>query len=348
MTPPHPAHLSESQVRTASSVIMAAVAIAFALLWLKAVMVPFVIALFLGLIGGGVIDFMVLRLRIPHTIAVIVTVVTGFLIFASVGGVVSVSVAQFANNAEKYQSHVQDLLDKVMAYEMWQATDATRGKHFDIASLIPENLVANLVDNLASTIAGLVSSGILVTLFVFFILLKRPVRRETIGGVAGQIERGVKRYLATKFFVSATTGVLVYAILEILNVRFAITFGAFAFLLNFIPNLGSILATFLPVPEILFSDTLTPIGMVLAFALPGMVQFTIGNLIEPKLMGDTLDMHPVVVLFSLIFWGVLWGVAGMFLAVPLTACIKIVLQRIEFTRPVADLLAGRFDALSED
>jgi len=345
---PHPAHLNESQVRTASSIIVAAVAIAFALMWLKAAMVPFLIAFFLGLIGGGIIDFMVLRLRIPQTIAVIITVVVGFTIFASVGGVVSVSVAQFANNAQRYQGHVQTLLDNFMQYDLWKGQGEEISKNFDIGSLIPADLVSNLVDNLAGTIASLVSSGILVSLFVFFILLKRPVRRTPIGGVAMQIERGVKRYLAVKFLVSAVTGIVVYTILEILGIRFAVTFGAFVFLLNFIPNIGSIIATFLPMPEVLFTEDVTTLTIVLAFVLPGITQFTIGNIIEPKLMGDTLDMHPVVVLFSLIFWGVLWGLAGMLIAVPLTACVKICLQRIEFTRPVADLMAGRFDALSED
>jgi len=338
----------EAQIRSASLVILASIAIAYTLFWFKPVMVPFVVAFFLGLIGGGFIDFMVLRLHIPKTVAVVATVVVGFAAFAGVGGVVSVSVAQFANNMGDYESHMQELLDQALAYDFWKMTGLDVSRNFDVESLIPQSQISDLIDNLAATIANLVRSGILVTLFVFFILLKRDVREHPPGGVLGEIERGVKRYLGTKFFLSATTGILVYAILQVIGIRFAITFGAFAFLLNFIPNIGSIIATFLPLPVILFTDEVTPLGALLAFALPGTVQFTIGNLIEPKLMGDTLDMHPVFVLFSLVFWGVLWGVAGLFLAVPLTACVKIVLQRIEFTRPAADVMAGNFEHLRRD
>ncbi|MFM1918850.1 MAG: hypothetical protein RLZZ303_484, partial [Candidatus Hydrogenedentota bacterium] len=118
--------------------------------------------------------------------------------------------------------------------------------------------------------------------------------------------------------------------------------------LNFIPNIGSIIATLLPAPVVFFSADVPTVNAVLAIAIPGCIQFSIGNLIEPKLMGDTLDMHPVVVLLSLIFWGMMWGMAGMFLAVPMTAIVKIVLERIEVTQPAAEVLAGRFDRLSQD
>ena len=336
------------EVQTACLVILAGVAIAGALYWLKAVMVPFVIAFFLALLGGPIIDFMVRRLRIPKLIGVMFTVIAGFATFASVGGAVSVSVAQFASNASVYTAQVQVLLDRAMKYEIWQRFGLDPARNIDVDSLLPEQIISDMLNNLAGTIGSLLSSGVLVTLFVFFILLKRPVRTTPLGGVAARIESGVKRYIGTKFFVSAATGILVFATLRILEINFAATFGAFAFLLNFIPNIGSIIATLLPAPVVFFSADVPTINAVLAIAIPGCIQFTIGNLIEPKLMGDTLDMHPVVVLLSLIFWGMMWGMAGMFLAVPMTAIVKIVLERIEVTQPAAEVLAGRFDRLSRD
>lgn len=338
----------EMEVQTACLVILAGVAIAGALYWLKAVMVPFVIAFFLALLGGPIIDFMVRRLRIPKLIAVIFTVIVGFATFASVGGAVSVSVAQFASNASVYTAQVQVLLDRAMKYEIWQRFGLDPARNIDVDSLLPEQIISDMLNNLAGTIGSLLSSGVLVTLFVFFILLKRPVRTAPLGGVAARIESGVKRYIGTKFFVSAATGILVFSTMRILEINFAATFGAFAFLLNFIPNIGSIIATLLPAPVVFFSADVPTLNAVLAIAIPGCIQFTIGNLIEPKLMGDTLDMHPVVVLLSLIFWGMMWGMAGMFLAVPMTAIVKIVLERIEVTQPAAEVLAGRFDRLSRD
>ena len=117
-------------------------------------------------------------------------------------------------------------------------------------------------------------------------------------------------------------------------------FGLLAFLLNFIPSIGSIISTLLPIPIAVtqFSD---PAHVVAAVVLPGIVHLTIGNIIEPRLMGRGLELHPVTVLLSLAFWGLLWGVMGMVLAVPIVAVLKIVLSRLDTTRPLGQLLAGK-------
>jgi AI-2 transport protein TqsA len=143
------------------------------------------------------------------------------------------------------------------------------------------------------------------------------------------------------------TGFLVFLVLQFLGVRFAMSFGAFTFILNFIPNLGSIVATVLPLPFVLLTPDVSMVTVTLALLLPLMIQFTIGSVLEPKVMGDTLGLHPVVVLMSLIFWGILWGFAGMLLAIPMTASAKIILGRIEVTQPLVGILEGRLEALDE-
>ena len=87
---------------------------------------------------------------------------------------------------------------------------------------------------------------------------------------------------------------------------------------------------------------------VLAIALPGAIQITMGNFIEPKIYGESLDLHPVVTLMSLVLWGTLWGIVGMFLAAPMAAVIKIFLARLEYTAPIAEAMGGRLDALFGD
>ena len=94
---------------------------------------------------------------------------------------------------------------------------------------------------------------------------------------------------------------------------------------------------------VLLAPGSTALQVVLAVALPGVVQFAIGNVLEPKLMGKSFGLHPVTILLTLIFWGVLWSVPGMFLATPLTAIAKVLLSRSEFTAPVARLLEGRLE-----
>ena len=117
-----------------------------------------------------------------------------------------------------------------------------------------------------------------------------------------------------------------------------------AFFLNFVPNVGSIVAIFLPLPIILISPDLDMTILALAILLPGSVQMFIGNVIEPKMLGDSLDLHPITVLLSLIFWGMLWGIPGMLLAAPITAVLKILSENLEITAPVARLLSGKLGA----
>ena len=125
-----------------------------------------------------------------------------------------------------------------------------------------------------------------------------------------------------------------------LGVPLAVVFGMFAFLLNFIPNVGSMISVLLPVPVVFLNPEITTTTAVLAIALPGAVQFSIGNIVEPKVMGHSLALHPVTVLVALVFWGMLWGAVGVILAVPMTSSLKILFDHMEVTRPVGRLLAG--------
>ena len=129
-----------------------------------------------------------------------------------------------------------------------------------------------------------------------------------------------------------------------LGVDLALVFGLLAFLLNFIPSVGSIIATLLPVPVVVVSPDISTTTAILAILLPSLIQIVIGNIIEPKVMGEALDLHPIVILMALIVWGMLWGVVGMLLATPMTAILKILFERLEPMAPVAQVLAGRLDA----
>jgi AI-2 transport protein TqsA len=128
----------------------------------------------------------------------------------------------------------------------------------------------------------------------------------------------------------------------------ALVFGLFAFLLNFIPSLGSHIDTLLPLPVVLVSPDSSLTTIVLTIGLPMLIQVIFGSFIEPKVMGGSLDLHPVTVILALIVWGMLWGIVGMLLAVPLTAVMKIFFERIEHTSLLAEILAGRLDRLQTD
>ena len=115
-----------------------------------------------------------------------------------------------------------------------------------------------------------------------------------------------------------------------------------AFLLNFVPNVGPLVASLIPIPLIILDPNGSITWMVTTITVICSIQLISGNLVEPKIMGNSSDLHPVTILLALMFWGMMWGVIGMFLATPITAAVKIVLERIDQTRPIASLMAGRF------
>ena len=144
-----------------------------------------------------------------------------------------------------------------------------------------------------------------------------------------------------KLIISAATGLLIGMLLLACDIELALMFAILTLLFNFIPNVGSIIATALPLPIVLLQfgmgwQFLTVLIVSMA------VQVVIGNVIEPKVLGDSMDLHPITILLFLMFWGLVWGLPGMFLAVPITAILKIVLSRLEPTHGLSELLAGRF------
>ena len=253
------------------------------------------------------------------------------------------SASGLAANAGDYQAQVRDLIDGAL-----ERLPLDRfGINPDDVVRLPLTAISTVAVSLTNAILNLVSQGSVVLIFLMFLLVGGSSSSASTGGTWGEVESQIKRYIVYKFVLSAITGILVGMVLGMLGVDLAMAFGLMAFLLNFIPSFGSVVSTLLPLPVILFSPNLTGVEAILAIAIPGAIQFTIGNVIEPKVMGDELDLHPVTILLALMIWGTLWGIVGMLLATPITAVMKILLERSELTRPIANLLAGRLDALRD-
>lgn len=223
----------------------------------------------------------------------------------------------------------------------------TRGDPSAQLIRILTNTIRKAFTAIASSVMGVISNSLLVVIFMIFMISGKGLQKAPAGSLWWEVETRVKRYLLTMLLTSGATGILVGFVLEILGVKAGWMFGFLAFLLNFIPNIGSIIATFLPLPFALIDPELGLASKILVLAIPGVIQFTIGNILQPKMMGGSLDLHPIVVLLSLIFFGTIWGIIGMFLAVPITAVIKIFLERFGYTRAIAELIAGKTDMLTK-
>ncbi|MCD6292187.1 MAG: AI-2E family transporter, partial [Deltaproteobacteria bacterium] len=210
----------------------------------------------------------------------------------------------------------------------------------------------SFVKHLSGSFFAFLGNAIWVVLFMIFMLAEQDEFPKRIVKAFGQeasapiiealdrINKSVQDYLGLKTMISFFTGILVSLTLFLFGVPFAVLWGVLAFLLNFIPNIGSMISVIPPVLITLFqfgsiSKTLSVLAVLIA------LQTVVGNFVEPKMMGKGLNLSPLTVLLSLLFWGWMWGIPGMLLSVPLTAAIKIAFEQIEATRPFAMMMAGK-------
>jgi AI-2 transport protein TqsA len=333
----------ERRIQTVCLFILSVVAVTVALYWLKPVLIPFVLAIFLVIGLNVLVDVQKRYLRIPRLPAIFIALVVTLVVLAGLAALVSQSVTQLADNADLYGQRVVELTNKAAAILPLEKMNIDPEVMGHPMSYVKVDMVRDMLVNTTNSILGVLSNGALVLIFVCFLLFGSNPPQESGKEVRDELELRIKRYIIAKVLISIATGVFVGAILYFLGIELALGFGLLAFLLNFIPSIGSVIATILPLPMVLLSPEVTTTTAVLAIVLPGGLQFLIGTAIEPKVMGQSLDLHPVVVLMALMFWGMLWGIVGMFLAVPITAIMKILFERTEFTQPLARLLAGRLD-----
>ena len=336
----------ETRIQTTCLLIISAVAIGVVLVLLREVMIPFVLAIFSALALSPLMAFQRRYLRFPNSVAVLTTFLIGFAALSLLGGLLAVSLRQLLANAEVYQQQINQLLDRAMAVAEGYGVDALT--LFDAMAGLQVSSVSGLVAKLTRGIFDILSQGLLVLLFLFFLLLGDTQTTGPRRGVLGEIERRVRRYLVAKTVAAAASGGVLGGTLAFLGVDLALVFGLLAFLLNFIPNIGSLVAIVLPLPVVLVDPEHTLTTVALAVGVPGLADFLIGSLIEPRIVGGSLNLHPATVLISLMVWGMMWGIVGMFLAIPLTAVMQMFLARFEPTAPMAELLAGRLDRWQTD
>jgi AI-2 transport protein TqsA len=330
----------DQRTQTICLLILSAVALAVGMLWLSPVLIPLTLAFLLTVCLEPVIDFQTVRLRMPRAVAILTTALLGCAILLLCGVVIAASVAQMTSHADTYAAKFQEMFDRVAHSIPLERFGVDPGS-LDLSMLrIPSGAVQAILTGTISAIMSILSNGMLVLIFMMFLIMGRT-QGVARGELWTEIDTSIKRYILIKVLVSALTGVLVGLVLSLLGVDLALVFGLFAFLLNFIPSIGSVIATLLPLPVVLLDPQMGTGAKFLAFLIPGAIQFVIGNVVEPKVMGKSLDLHPVTVLIALIFFGMIWGVLGMFLAAPLTAVLKMLLERLEYTRPIAEAFAGR-------
>jgi predicted PurR-regulated permease PerM len=274
-------------------------------------------------------------------VLLVVTVLLG--VFTAFGALVGGSVNGFVEAAPRYEQRLDDVGASIGTWLQARGVDTSRIHASDVFQ--PGSLIGILGGGLTALLATLSNTFVVVLILVFMLLeaVFLPVKmRAAMGRADADLQRftraarDVQKYLGLKTAVSAMTGLLIGGWVALLGLDFAVTWGFLAFLLNFIPNIGSIIAA---IPAVLLALVQLGLGKAILVAVGFLVvNLVIGNIVEPQVMGRTLGMSTLAVFLSLVFWGWLWGPVGMFLSVPLTMILKIGMENSRDLKWVAILL----------
>ena len=324
-------------------VIMAAIVI---IIWgiyqAQSVLVLFLVSVFLAVIGTSPLLWLE-RKRVPSGIAVLIVVggIIGILLI--IGALVGTSINSFLNALPFYEARIQE---KFIALKELLTSKEIESPDKLVLKYLNPGAIMSLTSSLLSGLSSILSNIVLILLTVTFILLEAssyPVKlRAILGGPQAafpQFSRFVdsmKRYMVIQTVISLAAGILIGIWLAILGVDFPVLLGLLAFLLNYIPNLGSIIAA---IPAVLLALIQLGLGRA-ALATAGyiVIYFMLGNIVQPRLMGRGLGLSTLVVFLSLIFWGSLLGLVGMVLSIPITMTLKIAFESNASTRWIAVLL----------
>lgn len=324
------------------------------------VLVPVVVAAFIAIVCVPIAGFLKRRVRLPGWLAYVVVLVVVLGAILGVTAAVVDSLTAFSADLPAYRESLKGLANDAAA---WLQERGVRLAPRARTEGLDPGRVLNTVTAAAGTVVDALASVFLVLLIVIFMLAEAAGLPEKIRRAVGKedadlsdfkaIGEQVWAYLGIKTVLSLVTGVLWGAWLAFVGVDYPVLWGLVAFLMNFIPNIGSVIAAVPPVllaliqPGLETSGVMTmPAGLgAAAVTLAGnlVVNQVLGNVVEPKVMGAKLGLSPLVVFLSLLFWSWMWGPIGMLLSVPLTMIVKILFDNFEDTRWIAVLL-GPSDA----
>jgi len=321
----------------------------------SSIMIPFLVAVFIAAISLPVLTW--LQRRLPMIVAVLGTILMDLLVLALVGYLVGSTANQVAGEMGEIQSTLTEWIEDGGEWLEERGVPVASGLAGDdslplaLFSRFEPGFLVDFVNRTLRTTTAALSSFLVISLIVIFTLFEAasfgPKVRAAFGsaGAEARFARAmheIQHYMGIKTVISLATGLLIGIWVGVLGVEFAVFWGLVAFVLNFIPNLGSIIAA---VPTTLLAMVQIGVGRALLVALGYLVvNMVIGNFIEPPLLGRRLGLSTLVVVLSLVFWGWVWGPVGMLLSVPLTMVVKILLENTEEFRWVAVLLGDSREA----
>ena len=305
-------------------------------------------ALFISVICAQPIAWLQKK-KVPQGIAITIVFIVIIAVFIGFGELIGTSLSSFSEDAPKYE---QNLREMGAAIFQFADNNGIKISTDEMTKLFDPSKIMGITAGFLGQLGGFMGNAFTIFFLVLFLLMEldsfsvktRAIVKDSGGSLAffNTIGNSIRHYLSIKTMTSLLTGALIWISLVIIGVDYAIIWALIAFLLNYIPNFGSIIAA---IPAVLFALVQLGFGGVIwTTAVFVVVNVSIGSVIEPKMMGKGMGLSTFIVFVSLIFWGFILGTVGMFLSVPLTMTIKIMLEQNPKTEWIAIFLGTQGEA----
>ncbi len=313
----------------------------------RSLLIPLVIAIFiwhlLNTIKDGVQKIPMVGPRIPSGLGMLLAFVVVALLIKILIDIISNNVSQVIAAWPRYQENLTKITNVI--------DQRFHVKAVSIHQFIKDLSVQNILINIYTVFTMITSSAVLIALYIGFLFVEQHFFRQKldalfpyqehrtlVNNILTHISHDTQTYLGLKTLMSLVTATTSWVIMKLVGLDFAEFWGLLIFFLNFIPNIGAIIATAFPALLALVQfESWWPFIIIISGIVT--IQFVIGNLVEPRFLGKSLNLSALVILIALALWGAVWGILGMFLSVPITVMMMIIFAHFEPTRPIAILLS---------
>lgn len=328
------------------TLIVVALTVVFLITW-RALLIPLVVAIVIWYLIITLSQmFQMLSKRISSKIALLLAILLCFGILWIIGSLIQSNISSIISSAPVYQERMEQISQNIFKRIGFEHPPR-------IADTFQELNFNQLAAGLAQTATEIASNTGIIFIYVLFLLwehhsfdqkldalINNEEKLKKVRSLISRVGVQVQSYIKIKTLASLLTGVCSYLVLAFVGVDFAAFWALMIALLNYIPTIGSIIATIFPCLLTLVQfDSWTPF-LIVAIGLTS-IQFYIGNILEPRLMGKSLNLSALVIILSLAAWGHIWGIAGMFLCVPIMVIVNIILANFPQTKPIAILLSEK-------
>ncbi|MCK8521811.1 AI-2E family transporter [Aquimarina sp. D1M17] len=321
-----------------------------ALIYGKSFLIPLIFSLILWILikklKSTLNKIKVLREFVPNWVKnALLTFIIALVVYF-VSGIISSNISTMVGQYDVYEANFNALL-----------TTINESFGIDLKTLIGDedisSTLSDLIEPIVSSLTSLVSNAFMIILYLLFIFLEetnfgkklRLVFKEDnefkeVSSTLIELEESISNYLGVKTLVSLITGALSAVTLSIIGVDAPVFWGLIIFILNYIPTIGSLIGTLFPAAFCLLQFTNTT-PFILTVVIVGLIQVIVGNILEPKLVGNSMNLSALVAILALSLWGLIWGTTGMILSVPITVIMVIIFSKFKSTKPVAIMLSDK-------